>query len=162
MRKTTAQRIQSGELTPSTPYQKRIARGIARGFTVAQSRGHARTAKGELPVSVVKKSGVLGTKTDFFKGSKSTHRRYRFNSQEAMLSSIDSLKGNAKRVFARAEINLKGGTTKQIQSETMSTKQSTKALTGGIQGTLNGALNEYETDDDEPFVPDSFELVFVS
>jgi hypothetical protein len=39
------------ELSPA--YRRRIERGLARGFSRSQARGHARVSKGELPISAV-------------------------------------------------------------------------------------------------------------
>lgn len=49
----------SGQAEPVTPYQKRIARGVDRGLTTAQARGHARTSRGEQSVTQLRKVGKL-------------------------------------------------------------------------------------------------------
>lgn len=48
-----------GQAEPQTPYQRRIANASDRGLTTAQGRGHARTTKGEQPITALKRTNKL-------------------------------------------------------------------------------------------------------
>lgn len=87
----------AGKAQPETAYQRRIARGIDRGFSVSQARGHARKNKGEQPISVVKEFITRQWGLSFSSGT--DHRYYHVADRVGIAYVVETMKGNATRVM---------------------------------------------------------------